>query len=136
MSLVELLEQLGCVIREFEEANIDEDRYQKWGTVNFCYSKLVPLPSLDADPYEIWGTKWPSTNELKIQDEGEYDNGEGYYVVYTFYSAWSPVIPWLEAIRPLFPELDFDLEYHECGVNIHGCVSIRGQDITRETWRE
>ena len=62
-----------------------------------------------------WGTKWD------VQAEVNYEEGDC-SAVFTFDSAWSPPIEWLEAVSRLYPELHFSLKYDEPGMTFMGCA--------------
>ena len=66
---------------------------------------------------EMWGTKW------NARDFGTttFDDHENYNTLtYDFYTAWSPPNIWLHKVAPLYPDLSFELEYHESGADFWG----------------
>jgi hypothetical protein len=82
-----------------------------------------------ADPEEAWwdwrvqnwGTKWDVDAELEVK--------EPEHLEYTFVSAWSPPVGWLEKVSKNFPTLHFRLKYEEGGVGFMGVASGSNGDI-------
>jgi hypothetical protein len=70
-----------------------------------------------------WGTKWEI--EASIGQEKEYKNGSK-LLIYSFDSAWSPPIEWLNKISADYPELKFELYYEEEGVGFKGKTTAIG----------
>lgn len=89
------------------------------------FHALVPVPDdvlqagyVDAGytwQREHYGTKWEP-------EEIQLERGDG-VAVYTFLTAWSPPIPWLETVAGKFPDLKLRLTYDEPGMGIFGEVA-------------
>ena len=62
-----------------------------------------------------WGTKW----DVQAVLEGE---GDG-YLEYSFDSAWSPPVGWLEKVARDYPDLSFRLKYEELGMGFMGVAT-------------
>jgi len=68
-----------------------------------------------------WGCKW-GAREIQILDE--WDGG----VTYEFDTAWAPPLEFLEHVSRDWPQLNFDIEYEECGMGFKGTAKAkRGQ---------
>lgn len=67
-----------------------------------------------------WGTKWDIEAEL-VDDEAE--NG---YLTYSFNSAWSPPVEWLEHVSREYPTIRFLLKYEEDGAGFMGRAKAIG----------
>jgi hypothetical protein len=65
-----------------------------------------------------WGTKWDVDVSL---DDIWKDDGT---VVLDFVSAWSPPLEWLIKTSSLYPDLEFDILYHETGCCFAGDIKI------------
>ncbi|MFC1960024.1 hypothetical protein ACFLYO_04895 [Chloroflexota bacterium] len=59
---------------------------------------------------EHWGTKW----DVKADVYGDEDT-----LIYTFRSAGCPPIEWVEHVAPLWPTLQFTLDYEQVEVITH-----------------
>ncbi len=64
-----------------------------------------------------WGTKWDVQAVLE-------DEGDG-YLDYSFQSAWSPPVEWLEKVARDYPQLSFRLEYEEEGRDFVGVATAK-----------
>lgn len=69
-----------------------------------------------------WGTKWGICNaELRgVEDDR---------VEYGFESAWSPPIPVVLKMSVMFPELEFELRYFECGAAFNGLYQCKAGEV-------
>jgi hypothetical protein len=90
--------------------------------VDFTFSSLVPQPQEEGDWYkwniENWGTKWNVGDFiLNVED----DDTVAYF---NFDTAWSPPVEWLQKVAPMFPNLSFELLYHEGGMGFAGRLVI------------
>ena len=97
---------------------------------------LVPEPeSVDWHSWRMsnWGTKWDVSASLSDRWPPEPDRAGG--LVYSFDSAWSPPVKWLENIRPLFPDLEFELEYFEGGEGYTGSAISAGPEDVIDDYR-
>lgn len=74
---------------------------------------------------ENWGTKWDVTQvgfyETKVS------------MTYEFETAWSPVIPVIQALSEKFPNAYITLTYKEEGMGFGGSISFKDGMIERET---
>ena len=69
---------------------------------------------------EHWGTKWDIDCCLNYDDED--------YLEYSFQSAWSPPVLFLEKVSKDFPLLRFILKYEEEGCGFLGrAIAVNGQ---------
>lgn len=69
---------------------------------------------------EHWGTKWDIDGCLNYDDED--------YLEYSFESAWSPPVAFLEKVSKDFPLLRFILKYEEEGCGFLGrAIAVNGQ---------
>lgn len=84
-----------------EKADLRKNNLERYGHINW-YNWCI----------ENWGTKWDV--EAMLVDEGST------YLSYTFSSAWSPPISFVEKASKLFPLLDFMLEFKEPGMGFAG----------------
>jgi len=73
-----------------------------------------------------WGTKWDVKAEIVAHTNGE--------IVYSFDSAWSPPVDWLEKVAQDYPELEFELEYEETGMGFEGVATAIDGEVTNETY--
>lgn len=92
-----------------ESADIRKSNLEKYGHMNW-YSWCI----------ENWGTKWDV--EAMLVDEGST------YLSYSFSTAWSPPISFVEKASKLFPLLDFMLEFKEPGMGFAGEFAGNVQD--------
>lgn len=80
-----------------------------------------------------WGTKW--TAHWVTNDPPQvWKVAAGYTTVaIQFETAWSPPLPVIQKAAELFPELELDLRYFECGVQVNGVFLCReGQVVANE----
>ena len=68
-----------------------------------------------------WGTKWGICNPILEERPRS--------LLYTFESAWSPVVPVVLKMSNLFPELTFSLKYWEEGCGFEGKVILKNGAI-------
>jgi hypothetical protein len=106
------------------------------------FSRAVPQPKFD-NPTEQemfdsegwydwniqnWGTKWnANTNYYDYEEDSE-------QFTVDFDTAWSPPIAWLEKVVAKYPELTFNLAYHEAGMNFRGEADGSEGELVNETW--
>ena len=128
-------------IAVFKEIIAEYDRLcdkSEWGDnkdqkMDFTLSAFYPRnPVNPNDWYEWscanWGTKWDvSSDALVSESETE--------LRYDFDSAWSPPIPAIHHISIQFPDLCFDLEYSETGMNFEGTFIVKDGNITKSEQR-
>ena len=72
---------------------------------------------------EKWGTKWDAVDT--------YINSEPYldYIMVSFDTAWSPPIPYYEALSKKYPLLSISVEYGECGMDFAGIAKYEGGEL-------
>ena len=73
-----------------------------------------------------WGTKW----DLFGVNRGV-TGGEAFY---SFDTAWSPPVAWLQKVAEDFPHLEFELRYYEPGMGFVGIASAKGGFFKEETF--
>lgn len=61
-----------------------------------------------------WDTKWGACNAHCDHRKNDKE------VIYYFDTAWSPPIAWFEKVIEAYPDLDFQLEWEECGMGFAG----------------
>ena len=75
--------------------------------------------------WKNWGTKWDIYSErLSLEEIGWSEGCDS--VEICFDTAWSPPIPWFEALVKAFPSLVFTMHYEEPGVFFAG--NCRGEN--------
>lgn len=67
-----------------------------------------------------WGTKWDLADDEDVSVEMHTDLEGNLTIIYTFETAWSPVVPLVEFIEKKFKNLKFRLEFIEDGVGFAG----------------
>jgi len=78
-----------------------------------------------------WGTKWGFCHSETISEEE--CQGET-TLEYRFASAWDPPIPLIKKLGEMFPMLEIELRYFECGAAFNGLYSVKdGQVDINET---
>lgn len=100
--------------------------YENKGSIDgerqdLTFSSGVPLPKkngeLDYDKRNVmWGTKWEPT-DVYYEDKGD-------ELHYSFETAWSPPIEWVENVSKYYPNLMFNLEYEEPGMGLYGGINV------------
>ena len=68
-----------------------------------------------------WGTKWDVQAVLEAEGEG--------YLEYSFQSAWSPPLEWLEKVTWDYPGLSFRLKYEEEGAGLIGVATAEEGNV-------
>jgi len=81
-----------------------------------------------------WGCKWGASDTYVSDDYRE--NGEDATICYSFDSAWSPPVMFIETISPLWPTLTFDMEYSEPGMCFAGQIVYLNGEVIHEEERE
>lgn len=98
------------------------------------FDSLLPMPAHEKDNWydwriDNWGTKWDITED----DKGVYPTDETEeYLEYTFSTAWSPPVEFIETISRDFPGLTFQLTYAESGVCFAGSLEVTDSAITNQ----
>ena len=72
---------------------------------------------------EKWGTKWDAVDTY-INSEPYFD-----YIMISFDTAWSPPIPYYEALSKKYPLLSISVEYAECGMDFAGIEKYEGGEL-------
>lgn len=82
--------------------------------------------------WEHWGTKW-NAHEASLNPEATLSWEEGGQemsgVEINFETAWGPPEPVIRRASELFPELEFDLRYFECGDGFSGMYVCKGGEV-------
>src|ERR1017187_6850446 len=96
------------------------------------FHSLVPVPEEVLRPgygeagndWELrnWGAKWGAS------DAGLVDEWDG-CLMYSFNTAWSPPIAFLENVSQQWPTLTFILEYDEPGMGFKGIAKGHGEKV-------
>jgi len=103
-------------VKRFTEEVKDKD--SSGNDMVLSFNKHVPVWDGDnmiegMDPCEDWGTKWNSDcSDMHNEGVFKLDSGDG-EIQYSFQSAWGPPCEWLEAVVPMFPTLEFEMQYEE-----------------------
>jgi len=69
-----------------------------------------------------WGCKWGACQAQLV------DEWEG-MLIYSFDTAWSPPVPFLEKLAPKWPTLTFLLDYEETGMGFKGIARVAGNSV-------
>jgi hypothetical protein len=75
-----------------------------------------------------WGTKW----DIDVEITDQHEEGDDSFVVFAFDSAWSPPAEAIIKIAANYPELEFDLEFYEPGMDFGGRLLVRDQWVEVE----
>ncbi len=92
---------------EILSPEIAEKNIEKYGATDWCDWRI-----------ENWGTKW-DVGELTLSGREEE------YALFTFDTAWSPIVAAIEKIAGDYPELMFTLDYEESGNGFFGRAVFR-----------
>jgi hypothetical protein len=93
-----------------------ESFYKANGGDNFSFLHSVPVPAGERGT-DQWGTKW-DVNDCEADMDETCCN-------YSFDTAWSPPIQWMETTSKLYPGLIFRLEAEEPGFDFRVKVHIQ-----------
>lgn len=95
------------------------------------FSSLVPVPDgLESSSEEYnwckqkWGTKWDLQEVTDVVDSPD-------QVTYTFDTADTPPMRWVETAAAMYPELNFDLYFYELGMFYAGGIECRRGQVYR-----
>ena len=96
----------------------------------FSCHRIIPRPAMqDSNWYEWnianWGSKW-DTNDPCL-DNSEWENG---VIRYTFDTAWSPIIPVVEALAKEHTRVTITYNYYEGGSDFWGEHEYKKGEIT------
>jgi len=98
------------------------------------FNNFVPMDRklLDGEGWynwriENWGTKW-DLNEPSLDDTQEKDG----ILIYTFDTAWTYPLAWLEQASEQYPSLQFELEYEEGGMEFCGVLHAENGSVYNE----
>ena len=89
------------------------------------FEKSVPKPEIEEDWYnwniQNWGTKWDAIDVvINNESEEEFSLENTNELIYTFSTAWGPALTWLETVSKKYPNLCFENEYFESGMDFYG----------------
>jgi len=73
-----------------------------------------------------WGTAWDVQAVMEDEDEK--------YLQYSFDSAWSPPVEWLEKVARDYPQLSFRLEYEEDGMDFMGVATAKEGKVSNRSF--
>jgi len=110
------------VKRFFEEVKAKDS---EGGETLLSFEKHVPMKGPEENWYHEhcnkWGTKWDAYDVDIHSDDVIKNNVDGTgEIAYSFQTAWAPPCEWLKAVVPMFPTLNFHMEYEECGCEVYG----------------
>ena len=139
---------LSVTSDNFEEVNFFFDSNKSFNNPDknensfLSFSKSVPKPEDEDDWYnwnnENWGTKWDAMNvQLNnyINDdipEEEFSLEDTNELIYSFTTAWGPALSWLESVARKYPNLCFENEYSECGMDFYGKRIYSNGELTED----
>ena len=91
----------------------------------FACHRVIPRPVNESDNWynwniENWGSKWDLSDPRL--DNSEWENG---VIRYTFESAWSPVIPVVQALAKEHKKVTITYNYYEGGSDFWGEVEYQ-----------
>jgi hypothetical protein len=97
----------------------------------FSCHRVIPRPiDQEANWYDWnvtnWGSKW-DLNDVRF--DGEVEDKE---VSYYFESAWSPVVPVIEALAKEFKKLSFTYAFYETGSDYWGELEYKKGELVSE----
>lgn len=97
----------------------------------FACHRVIPRPADKEDDWynwsvENWGTKWDLSD---VRFEGDVEAKE---VSYYFESAWSPIVPVVEALAKEFKTLSFNYTFYETGSDYWGEVEYKKGEVESE----
>lgn len=83
----------------------------------FCFKTLVPEPENNEDWYNWrvinWGTKWDIDGNVDVQKVAD----DCFRLYFT--TAWEPPIAWLKSVIKNYPQLSFNLNSCDPGMDWH-----------------
>jgi len=106
---------------DFRNRAITIEDYDEINLLDF--ENFYPAPeNVDWYDWNIkhWGTKWSAydiDNYIEPEQEGD-------YLSYSFFTAWSPPTGWLQKVSELYPDLTFEMESEESGMDYYGKLTI------------
>ena len=107
--------------RLIEELKGEKDAYEK-ALEKFPYIKDGYNSGGYSWCVKEWGTKWGCYDvKLEIDTNDE--------LFYQFNSAWSPPEPLIKKMSKMFPDLNFELRYFECGMGFNGILEVEGGKV-------
>ena len=121
----------------FEDSlKIDKDT----GYVDNLFDSIIPMPKelLGTEApkdkpnwynwcIDNWGTKWDACDCFMATEQHEEHNE----IEFSFNTAWSPPIPWLEKVGAIFPNLFLWLSYDEPGNCFRGVACGIGKIVDK-----
>jgi hypothetical protein len=125
-SLSEIASALNIHEEMVREIYLDEEFHNDLR--NFSFNKIAPQPEWDAIelPWgdwrqEYWGTERPAREVDKERAQNR--------LQYRFWTAWSPPVPVIRTLAPLFPSVCFDLMYYDYDMLFAGNQILKGGKI-------
>jgi hypothetical protein len=120
-------------VLKFKEQAAGHSPWGQAGEPNLLnFHSLVPIPpEIIAAGYESAGYDWERTNwgckwgacEATLTDEWAGT------LIYSFETAWSPPVTFLEKLAPQWPTLTFLLDYEEMSMGFKGITKAAGDSI-------
>jgi hypothetical protein len=117
------------VVKRFRETAIGNSPWhteeEKKSVLNFHSLMPVPPNVLAAWYGEVgyeWDCNWGACNAEEVEE------WEG-HLTYFFDTAWSPPIPFLSKLAPMWPMLTFLLDYEEMGMGFKGISKVQGDAV-------
>jgi hypothetical protein len=113
------------------------------GDKGLTFNKKVTRPATQEENWyswncSNWGTKWDISGNASITQNSTdkpSENGDA-EITYSFDTAWTPPTEWVYNVSRFYPEIEFELDYEEPGVDFAGRICIRnGAPIDEETWQ-
>jgi hypothetical protein len=97
----------------------------------FSCHRVIPRPVDKEDDWynwsvENWGTKWDLCD---VRFDGDVESKE---VSYYFESAWSPIVPVVEALAKEFKKLSFNYSFYETGSDYWGELEYKKAELVSE----
>jgi len=86
---------------------------------------------------ENWGTKW-GLYDIDLNDRRIYvkEAKQKTSVIYRFSTAWSPAIPLIQRMSEIFPRLEFNYRYYECGMSLQGRYLVKNGKVKDNMTKE
>lgn len=94
------------------------------------FNLLVPVPDNVAgqEGEVVWRKKNWGCQCSAIVSNQEILRGPD-QITYTFDTAWTPPIKWVDTVSAMYPKLSFDLAYHELAGFFAGSICFRDGDL-------
>lgn len=134
-------------VKKFFEENKSINNKDSNENSYLSFSKSVPMPENEKDWYnwncQNWGTKWDAI-DVEIYNSSSHSSSENEFlieegtteIIYSFSTAWGPALSWLETTAKKYPNLNFENEYSECGMNFYGKRIYSEGELTEDIQME